>query len=167
MADGIPSEEGRRGATATATAMAACECSRVLVVDDNDTNIFAAEMMLRKEGLKCTKAINGCDAIEKAVKASQCPTCKGFELILMDCDMPIMNGYEASERLVTMMKARELKTAPIVAVTAFTKAQCLAECLKSGMREHSNEIHIVIDIVEKPISIKRLRAVLAKYHMLP
>jgi CheY-like chemotaxis protein len=55
----------------------------------------------------------------------------------MDCDMPIMNGYEATQQLCVLMQSGKVQKAPIIALTAFSEGQCLSQCQNSGMSDYS------------------------------
>ena len=105
---------------------------RVLVVDDNTFNLMVVKNLLKDEGYKIETAIDGQDALDKfeeAMKEKQ-----SFDLILMDLQMPIMDGFEASRRLIQMMKMRGVKETPIIPLTANCDAESAERCKKIGMR---------------------------------
>ncbi|MCB0351008.1 MAG: response regulator, partial [Bdellovibrionales bacterium] len=114
---------------------------KVLIVEDNPTNQIVAQSMLSQLGATPTVAADGKEALELALKSK-------YDLILMDCQMPIMNGFEATAKL------REgLVTTPIIAMTANVSKENERLCLTAGMN----------DFLPKPITINALRTVLTKY----
>ncbi len=116
---------------------------RVLVVEDNRTNQAVAAGMLALSGCHCEFAANGWEAIE-AVRSSQ------FDLILMDCNMPGMDGYEATAHVRNIEEPQGRRT-PIVALTANTQPGDVEKCLAAGMD----------DYLAKPIDLVLLRQKLA------
>jgi len=110
---------------------------RILLVEDNVVNQKVALAMLERLGCEVQLAADGFEAV---AKVAHCP----FDLVLMDCEMPGMNGYEATERIRRHKSAHEL---PIVALTAHAIQGSAELCLASGMN----------DYISKPID----RAVLA------
>lgn len=114
---------------------------RVLVVDDNETNRAVAGRLLMRLGLEVDFAVNGREAVDKTVEDSP-------DLVLMDCQMPVMDGYQATTRLRSLGI-----TTPIVALTANAMSHDRQVCLESGMDEY----------LSKPIRTQQMRAVLAKF----
>jgi len=112
---------------------------RMLVVEDNPVNMMVIQGLLKKLGyLSITKALDGQEAVEKA-------TAETYDLILMDCQMPRLDGYDSTRRL------RELGIAtPIVAMTAHTLSGDREKCLEAGMN----------DYLTKPIALERLATTL-------
>jgi signal transduction histidine kinase/CheY-like chemotaxis protein/HPt (histidine-containing phosphotransfer) domain-containing protein len=113
----------------------------VLVVDDNSTNLLMAQAMLERLGTRTITATNGKEAIyEYSVNK--------IELILMDCQMPVMDGFEATKEL------RKQKCGiPILAMTANTAYEDQNKCFDAGMN----------GFIPKPISLKLLTNELGKY----
>ncbi len=103
---------------------AAARGSRVLVTDDNRINLQVAKVMLQKAGYVVDTAEDGAAALA-AVSA------KPFELVLMDVQMPDMDGFEATARIRALGGNRA--AVPIVAVTANAMAEHREECLAKGM----------------------------------
>ncbi len=99
----------------------------ILLVEDNKVNQMVALGLLKKLGYECEVAINGLDALEK-VQQQQ------FDLILMDMQMPVMDGLTATKKI------RELdhpsSNTPIIAVTANAMAEDLKSCFEAGMNDH-------------------------------
>ena len=114
---------------------------RLLVVEDNPVNMLVAVGLLGKLGFCCIdKATDGQAAVEK-VFAGQ------YDLILMDCQMPKLDGYEATQRL----RAAGVTT-PVVAMTAHAMSGDREKCLAAGMNEY----------VSKPIVLSELAACLGR-----
>jgi len=124
---------------------------KVLVVDDDPLNILVLKSLLEQFGVKCDSAVNGEKAVSKVVNEPS-----GYGLIIMDCQMPIMDGFEATRELVDLMSREKLPLIPIVGCTAFNAQDKLDECIKCGMQE----------VLEKPVVKVKLRDVLKKYHIL-
>ena len=119
---------------------------RVLVVDDNTVNQRVAVKLSEKLGFAADVASNGRQAVA-AVRAAH------YEVILMDCHMPEMDGYEATEQIRARERAESLARAPIVAVTADTSPENHRRCLEVGMD----------GFVTKPVSLENLGPALASW----
>jgi PAS domain S-box-containing protein len=120
----------------------ASQTARILVAEDNTTNQVVAFGMLRKLGYDEVRvANNGIEAYEMAMA-------EPFDVILMDCQMPEMDGYEATRRL----RAAGC-TSTIVAMTANAIKGDRERCLEAGMN----------DYLTKPIDLKVLRGILARW----
>jgi signal transduction histidine kinase/CheY-like chemotaxis protein len=115
----------------------------VLVVDDNPINLAVAAQLVEKAGFRAHRASSGQEALD-AVAAHE------FALVLMDCHMPEMDGFTATERI----RALGAPTArvPIVALTASTLPEDLEACRRSGMNE----------VLTKPVSLATLASVLGR-----
>lgn len=114
---------------------------KILIVEDNPTNQIVAQSMLTELGTFSIIAANGREAIDFALKTE-------FDLILMDCQMPVMDGFIATKEL---RKAKVI--VPIVAMTANASAEDEAKCLAAGMD----------DFLAKPISLQGLAEKLKKF----
>jgi CheY-like chemotaxis protein len=97
---------------------------RILLAEDNDINAEVVKTMLKSEGYKCLHVKNGKDAIEACKRHT-------FDFVLMDCNMPIMDGIEASSILRNTMNL----TTPIVALTANAFLEDKEACLAAGMSD--------------------------------
>ncbi len=124
-------------------ALAKLHDKRVLVVDDNDINRQVAEEILTHAGLIVHTVKNGRQAIEAA-------TSHKFDIILMDIEMPVMNGHEATHLIRNTLFLRDL---PIIAMTAHAIQGYREECLRSGMN----------DYITKPIDNKELFLTLSRH----
>ena len=116
-----------------------------LCAEDNELNAEILTAMLEVEGAKCTIYENGkalTDAFE-SVKPGY------YDVILMDVQMPVMNGYEASRKIRTCKNPLGRKI-PIIAMTANAFAEDIQRCLDAGMNAH----------IAKPVDFDRLKEVL-------
>ncbi len=102
-----------------------------LVVEDNEINSEILMELLKIEGAGCELAMNGQQAVDMFKKSEP----GHYDMILMDVQMPIMNGYEAT-RQIRACNHPEAKTIPIAAMTANTFAEDVRDALDSGMNGH-------------------------------
>ncbi len=114
---------------------------RVLVAEDSPTNQTLITLLLKRLGLEVTMAKDGTEAVDKAMG-------RDFDLIIMDIQMPHMNGYEA-----TRILRREGITVPIIALTAHAMKGDDRKCISAGCD----------DYLPKPLNRKELFKVIAKY----
>jgi signal transduction histidine kinase/CheY-like chemotaxis protein len=112
---------------------------RVLVVDDNAINRKVASALMEKLGYAVETAPHGLDAV---VKTGQ----ETFSLILMDCQMPVMDGYEATRNI--RLREHGGRRTPIIAVTANSRAEGIDRCIEAGMD----------GFVCKPVTLESLRS---------
>jgi CheY-like chemotaxis protein len=119
--------------------------ARLLLVEDNPANQRVASLLLAKMGYAVDVAANGQAALEMLAS-------KPFDLVLMDCQMPVLDGYEATRRIRTGKFAGINPRVPIVALTAYARAEDRARCLNAGMDAY----------VSKPIRADELERALAQ-----
>jgi signal transduction histidine kinase/ActR/RegA family two-component response regulator len=121
--------------------------AKILLVEDNPINQMVAQKMLEKLGLKSVLANNG-------VEAMRCLNEQTFDLVLMDCQMPEMDGFDATREIRKQdMKATNKKTLPVVAMTANVMSGDRERCLDVGMD----------DYIGKPVLREQLELVLRKW----
>ena len=121
--------------------------SQVLIADDTEFNRYALRMMLEKLDISVCEVDDGEEAV-KQVK-SRHEIGQMFKLIIMDVEMPIKNGWEATEELIALKEAGEIpELCPIIGHTAFTAEEDLEQCIKSGMLEVLPKPPSVADLVE-------------------
>jgi PAS domain S-box-containing protein len=118
---------------------------RVLLVDDIDINRKVARVMLSKVGVTTTEAKNGKKALELLES-----TPDNFDIVLMDVQMPVMDGLTATKLIRQNTRFSDL---PVIAMTAFAMKKDEAICFDAGMN----------DYVSKPINPAELYAILRKY----
>ena len=109
------------------------ETSKILVVEDNIINTTVIEGYLEDLELEFVTAENGVEAID-CLKS--CSVDKPFTCILMDCQMPEMDGYEATKAIRQGDAGEQYKTIPIIALTANTMQGDREKCLDAGMSDH-------------------------------
>ena len=120
---------------------------KILLAEDNEMNMEIALDILHKAGLVITPVINGKEALD-TFETSESGT---FDAILMDIQMPVMDGYTAA-RKIRECSHPEAKSIPIIAMTANAFSEDVTAALAAGMNDH----------VAKPISYDRLFSVLSK-----
>lgn len=113
-----------------------------LAAEDNEINAEILVEILKMEGADCVIAENGKLALERFVNAAE----GEFDAILMDVQMPVMNGYDAT-RAIRALARRDAKMVPIIAMTANAFAEDERDALEAGMNVH----------VAKPIDIAMLK----------
>lgn len=116
--------------------------TKILLVDDNEVNRMVGKKILEKRNCAVSLAINGEDAIEK-IKYND------FDMVLMDCQMPVMDGLTATRLIRENLKKTDLF---IVALTASALKEDQDKCLSAGMD----------DFISKPIEIKQIERVVTK-----
>jgi hypothetical protein len=144
IAAGPPVADPVSGAIAPASASPTAQPMRsVLVVDDNEVNLFVAVALLKKAGYQTATAKSGLEALAKVDAAD-------FDVVLMDCQMPELDGYEATLRIRALPSAR--RETPIIALTASALREELDRCLEVGMN----------GCLSKPVTLGALTGALAK-----
>jgi two-component system, sensor histidine kinase and response regulator len=118
----------------------------VLLAEDNPTNQKVAQLVLRKLGYACHIVDNGQAALDALGTLP-------YAMILMDCQMPIMDGFEATRKLRQLERENQLARVPVIALTANAMQGDREKCLAAGMD----------DYVSKPVSSERLREVLERW----
>lgn len=116
--------------------------AEVLLVEDNELNQELAVELLHQAGINVTVANNGLEAVEWVAK-------KEFDGVLMDCQMPVLDGYDATRRI----RAANFTDLPILAMTAHAMAGDVEKALAAGMN----------DQITKPVHVKDLYAVMARW----
>ncbi|MBI2569992.1 MAG: response regulator [Candidatus Schekmanbacteria bacterium] len=116
---------------------------RILVAEDNGTSRELVAAVLKRAGHQVAMAADGREAVDAAGSGD-------FDLVLMDCEMPVLNGYEATRQI----RAREpRRRAVIIALTAHALPEDRERCLAAGMD----------DFVTKPVSPKELRELVSRW----
>lgn len=118
----------------------------VLLAEDNPVNQEIAVLMLQTLGCTVTVALNGREAVDQATRAA-------YDLILMDCQMPEIDGFEATKVIREWETAGSRSAIPIIALTAHATPGDREHCLAAGMS----------DYLSKPFSMERLQAVLTPW----
>lgn len=118
----------------------------VLVVEDNPVNVEVLLEMLAELGCKSSVAGNGRDALGKFRR-------QRFRAVLMDCQMPIMDGFEATRGVREIERTDALERTPIIAVTANTRDSDREKCMLAGMD----------DFVKKPFTFRQIDDVIQRW----
>ncbi|OYY06194.1 MAG: hypothetical protein B7Y67_19265, partial [Polynucleobacter sp. 35-46-11] len=127
------------------------ESTRILLVEDNTSNQLVAQGMLESIGLRADIAANGLEALESLQLAQE--ESVPYTFLLMDCQMPEMDGYTASTAIRAGKAGEANKKIPIVAMTANAMSGDREKCILAGMD----------DYVSKPINLSVLKAMLVKW----
>jgi PAS domain S-box-containing protein len=136
----------------TTTAKERFTGKRLLLVEDDETNAEIATVLLEMLGLEIVRAVNGALAVT-AIREN------AFDMVFMDCQMPVMDGLEATRQIRAFEQAHGQgegtcsRHTPIVALTAHSFAGYREECLASGMD----------DYMTKPVSTENFREVLSRW----
>ena len=119
---------------------------KVLLVEDNPVNLLVVQRLIQLTNFDCASAENGEVALELLQR-------QHFDLVLMDCQMPVLDGYRAAKAWRAIEAQRRLPRLPIIAITANAMAEDRKKCLDSGMD----------DYLSKPVDLKLLQQVMLKW----
>ena len=125
--------------------------NRVLVVEDNELNREIVTEILENNGFQIETAADGSIAVEMIKNSEE----NYFDLVLMDIQMPIMNGYEAA-RTIRYLPRKDVENLPIIAMTANAFEEDKEKALENGMNAH----------ITKPLDTEVLLATLEKILLL-
>ncbi len=149
---GLDPGQNQPAAETTREADPAGDSLRILVAEDNAVNRQVLGAMLRRLCTRVTYANDGIEALDRYRElGSEC------DLILMDCDMPGMNGYQATEAIRAHEQSRGLTPVPVIAVTAHAIADIHQRCQTAGM-DH---------VLTKPLSLKDLADTVQRFRRRP
>ncbi|CAD8213959.1 unnamed protein product [Paramecium octaurelia] len=132
-----------------------CRCPNILIVDDEQINILALSILLEQLGLNSDQVFNGkecVDLIYSKQKKTYCGRCsdRQYQLIFMDINMPLMDGWEASRQI------KKWFSIAIIACTAFTDNETKEQCYQNGIDYY----------LSKPVKKESLIQVLQYYRIL-
>ena len=122
----------------------------MLLVDDNATNRVLAKGVLKSKGMTADEAFNGKEAVEILENAEA----GKYDLVLMDVQMPVMGGYEASD-LIRALPDPAIASIPILAMTANAFEEDKEECLRHGMNDHIAKPYKPDQLVRKLYTLLR------------
>lgn len=120
--------------------------AKALVVDDNNINQMVAKGMLAKFGIDVDIANNGQEAVDKLIKFS-------YDLVFMDCQMPVMDGYTATQHIRDQQSKVKNHSIPVIAMTANAMLGDREKCINAGMD----------DFIAKPVDVIKLQKSLEKW----
>ena len=118
------------------------------MAEDNEINYEILREVLSIEEATCEIVVNGKQAVERFCQASV----GEFDAILMDVQMPVMNGYEATKQ-IRALNREDAKTIPIIAMTANAFAEDVRDAMNAGMDAH----------VAKPVDLELLKKTINQY----
>lgn len=147
IVEGVHTESPHRAAS-TKSNKAITGKGRVLLVEDIEINRMLAETVLTESGFDVESVPDGCDAVDAVARAPQ----GYYAAVLMDIQMPIMNGYEAT-RAIRALDREDVASLPIIALSANARAEDKAKSFECGMNAH----------VAKPFDVEGLIATINKY----
>ncbi len=113
---------------------------KILVVDDEEINRIFLVDLLKMHKISASQAINGLDAVKKWSSGD-------FSAILMDIQMPVLNGYEATREIRDLEDQKGLQHIPIIAVTAFRTHEARQECFAAGIDAFVPKPVIISDLL--------------------
>ena len=112
------------------------DCAQFLIVDDDEFNQLMLKNLLETMGItKVDTARNGNEAINKVNEKAKSNCHNKYKLIFMDCEMPIMNGYDTAKKLNEMIEMEIIPAQHIIGITGHVGKDYLEKCLQSGMNE--------------------------------
>ena len=123
---------------------------RLLLVEDNPVNLLVAQRLISLTGMQCDTAENGEQALEKLHRGN-------YDIVLMDCQMPVMDGYTATRNWRVHEADKQLQPLPIIAMTANAMAGDRQKCLDAGMD----------DYLSKPVAREHLENTLRRWLAMP
>ena len=137
----LPAEaEAKQAPQPAKTEQAEAGSLRFLVVEDNQLNRTLAQAMLTKLGHECSFAVNGQEALQAMDE-------NNYDIVIMDCQMPVMDGYEAT-RYIRQKEAGKSRI-PILAITANAMTGDRERCLDAGMDEYLSKPYTIDQLKEK------------------
>ena len=142
-------DDGARALVAPAVVLAHSSEFRgrsLLLVDDNELNASLACRLMETIGFQVEMAANGAVALEKFAS-------RRFDIILMDCQMPVMDGYAAAQAIRAIETRTCAPRTPVIAITAYTLHGDREKCLAAGMD----------DFLGKPYALRDLRPKLHRW----
>jgi CheY-like chemotaxis protein len=116
------------------------------VVEDNMLNASLIRMLLERDGCAV-------DCVDSGHRALEMMRAQAWDVVLMDCQMPDIDGYDTTRRWRLIEKTESLPRLPILALTAHAMADDRSKCLHAGMD----------DYLTKPVKLEALRVALARY----
>ncbi|CAK61350.1 unnamed protein product (macronuclear) [Paramecium tetraurelia] len=127
-----------------------CNCSAILLVDDVPFNIQALKTILMQQKITTDSAYNGIEAIDLVINKYQQKKCHPFyQLIVMDIEMPLLNGLQATQKIISFFNSINVKPPVIIASSAYDSTE--------------EDLSIFSDTLPKPIDQWRLKFILNKY----
>jgi CheY-like chemotaxis protein/HPt (histidine-containing phosphotransfer) domain-containing protein len=143
----IPDDTGNRRTEVRDDVMADVRArlrgAKVLLVEDNEINQDVALELLKSNGIRTRLAVNGQEALDMLERES-------FDGVLMDCHLPVMDGYTATIKIRSQERFKDL---PVIAMTANVMSGDREKSLAAGMNDH----------IDKPVDVKNMLTIMAKW----
>ena len=136
-----------------------CHCKNILIIDDNNYNLYVLRRLLEKRGCKVIQASDGKQGYDSFVNlvtdGKQCSSskCHRVSLVFLDIDMPIMNGIQALRVMREFERGNDLEHVPIIIASAYDEAKMLDEATRLGMNQ----------FILKPIAENKIDRVLMEF----
>ena len=128
-------------------------CARFLIVDDDEFNLFTMKNLFEAVGItRVDVARNGVDAIKLISEKAKDECHSSYAVVLMDCEMPMMDGFETTKKLLEVSRSGMVPKQMILGVTGHAGKEAQKKCMKCGM----------VDVLTKPVGKKELTAKLVK-----
>jgi two-component system, sensor histidine kinase and response regulator len=137
---------GNSDAPDSAAAQSDATPPRILIAEDNDVNRVLTQDILEFLGFAVHAVENGDRALKIALRQT-------FDLILMDCQMPLVDGFEATRRIRDVETEAGRTKTPIVALSGYSQSEGRGNCLAAGMD----------DYLQKPFTINDLKEMITKW----
>jgi two-component system, sensor histidine kinase len=118
-------------------------------VDDNNSNIFVMKSMITKFKIPCDAAYNGQQSVEMVSKLGL----SNYRVVLMDINMPVMNGIDATQKIKELEAKGVISVVPVIACSAQEEEKVKSAAYEAG----------VVDFLEKPVSISKIEAIIKQY----
>ena len=129
---------------------------RLLSVDDNGVNRLVLKRVMEGKDWEVVEAFNGAEALSILKEKIKAGEMNPFKVIFMDLNMPILNGFQATEKIIRMINKGKLKPVPVIALTAHDSQQIKHKCQIMGFSE----------FLSKPLHLDLLQNILSKYNLI-
>ncbi|EAR83226.2 response regulator receiver domain protein (macronuclear) [Tetrahymena thermophila SB210] len=133
-----------------------CQCPQILIVDDNEFNIYALQIRLKMYSFIIDAATSGFEALDLIKKKKEHSCCNKYSLVFMDIDMPVMNGYQTTEKILQFYKKLKAEPPVISACSAYIQESDKQKAYQVGMKYY----------ITKPINTQSFENVLAQVFQL-
>jgi len=134
-----------------------CACPEILIVDDDSFNLAALETIIKPMRFSVQTAFNGQEAYDLVVRRLEgCSiNCKPYKMIFLDCNMPVMDGYECAKKLRALFEEYPTYKAPLIACTAYVNNREKEMAKESGMDDYCT----------KPVSKQKIQDLIRKFDL--
>lgn len=134
-----------------------CNHPEVIIADDDPFNVMSLKEVVKKFHYESFIGYNGLEIVRYAEQLNalkqSCPGCRGAKIIILDCNMPVMDGYTCVKELKKLMAKGAMPTIPVIACTAYIDQNAEMICRVYGFD----------DFLPKPVNLKKLKEIFDKY----